>query len=47
MSNKNNFKLEDKKTELLLWITLIANFMQFLYAAIALLKFLSPKKKKH
>lgn len=47
MSNKNNFKLEDKKTELLLWITLIANFMQFLYAAIALLRFLSPKKKKH
>lgn len=47
MTNKKNPKLEDKKIELLLWISLIANFMQFLYAAIALLKFLSPKKKKH
>ena len=37
---------EDKKTELVLWITVIANLLQLLYSAIALLKFLSPKKKK-
>ena len=47
MANKKNISFEDKKTELVLWITVIANLLQLLYSAIALLKFLSPKKKKH